>query len=739
MHLVIKGLRHLGPVLAVLLISLSSIASAAPPSIEGNPAIGWDGQYVVGRWTPVTVTVSVTEAQPVQLTASALDPDGNRVLFHSKEVKLEPGQHRLTTVVKVGRLDGEISVRVNDGKEIRGVPGKSDWLTVPLKPSTRLIATVGKPLGFEWSDENDPAKSNGKSKVATVILEELPSESAAYNTLSALVLAGTIPSLPPEQVSAIKEWVSTGGRLILSLRQDVAAAKEAIATFGQWFPISVADNPATVREFGGLESFAGKSVRVPHQSALAIPSLQSENAEILAASRTDAFMLEAPYGMGSVTVLALDLTTAPLSEWKALPAFCQKLTSLRTVADIQERTAPKSTQLSSTGINDLATQLFAIQDDFASVHRLTPWFVMGLLVGLLILVGPVDYLIVQHLLKRPYSTWVTFPAMLLIVTLLASVLAAKSNGTQTRVNQLDILNYDMESSTAVTRHLTTVYSPTTSQHSIEVHPVSLSKASETKPPSSLSWYGVPESNFGGMLREGGFERGADYEQTLDGGLKGLPTIQWGSKAIEATSVQTASDLVACDLRASTTGRLTGTITHRFATPIEDWMIVYRNVVYRQLKKKDDEHSIPLPPNQLWRVDQPSVYSRELRPFLTGIITIATPRFGESHAIDTSTKHTAYDTLSLDPFYFIRILTFHEQIGGTRYTGLTNQLLEEEDCSTLLRLGRAIVFGRFSQPLADIQLDNSSITADRQNGFVRIVLPVTRSKEVAKQLQRLVDP
>ena len=701
--------------------------------------MGWDGHYVVGRWTPITVTVSVTESQPVQIAASAVDPDGNRVVFLSKELTLEPGNHRLTAVLKVGRLDGEIGVRVNNGPEIRSLAGKSDWLKAPLKPSTRLVATVGKPLGFEGANDGDSSKPGEKSQFAEVNVEDLPAEPAAYGSLFSLVLVGSTKSLKPEQAKAIQDWVSVGGRLILSLPQDVTAAKDAVSPFGPWLPISIADSPATVREFGGLESFAGKNTRVPFQSSLTIPSLQSESAEILAASRTDAFLIEAPYGLGSVTVLALDLTTAPLSDWKALPAFCRQLTGPRTVADFQERTAPKNTQLSSTGITDLATQLYGIQDHFEAVHRFTPWFIMALLVGLLVIAGPVDYLIVQQVLKRPYSTWVTFPILILAGTSLASALAAKSNGTANRLNQIDIVNYDLESSKAITRHFATFYSPTTSRHSVEIDSLPLSTSTSSKPVASLSWYGVPESNFGGMLREGGLERGADYEQTTDGDLKDLPIIQWGSKAIEGTSTQTIPDLVTCDLRASTTGRLTGTITHRFSAPIENWLVVYRNVVYRQLKKKDDEISLPLAPNQLFRVDQPSVYTRELRPYLTGLITIATPRFGQPHAIDTSMKYTAYDPLSLDPFQFIRILTFHNQIGGPKYTGLSNQMFEEEDCSNLLRLGRAIVFGRLAQPVANIQFDNTTMAADRQAGFVRLVLPVTRSKEVVKQLQRLVPP
>lgn len=727
--------------LMILTIGLVTPGVAGQPTIVGVPSVGWENEYIVGRWAPITVDVSIPDAQPVQLVATAVDPDGNRVQYFSKKETLDAGTHRLTAIVKPGLLDGEVSVRVNDGEVLRGTPGKVEWLRKPWNPSTRLVATAGfgALIGFGPPDEADLSKSSTKPRYVTVSPDKLPSNPAAYDALSVLTLFGSLDSIKQDQVEAIRFWVARGGHLVLSLRQDVAAAKESISKLGSWMPVTVADTPATVREFGGLELFAGKNVRMPQQSALTIPSLQSQTGEVLATSRTDAFLIEAPYGMGSVTVLALDLTAAPINQWSALPSFCQRLTSIRTVADIQDRSGPKSSQLSSTGITDLATQLHGIQDDFKAVHRRSPWFVMAMLAGLLIVVGPIDYLTGQRVLKQSYSTWITFPILILAGTTLAYALASSSNGVVNRVNQLDIVNYDVESSTMFSRHFATLYSPTTSRHSIELVPRALTASSESTTHAVLNWAGVPEVGFGGMLRESGFERGADYQRTEEGSLENLPIIQWGSKSIDATSTQVVDNLVTCDLRASTTGRLTGTITHRLATPIEDWMVVYRNVVYRHLKKRDDSTSVSLTPNQVWRVDQPSVYSRELRPFLTGIITIATPRFGESHAIDTTTKHTAYDSLSLDPFQFMRILTFHDQIGGTRYTGLTNQLLDEEDCSNLLRLGRAILFGRLSQPAASLQFDKSPMTADRQDGFIRIVLPVTRSKEVLKHLERVVDP
>ena len=378
-----------------------------------------------------------------------------------------------------------------------------------------------------------------------------------------------------------------------------------------------------------------------------------------------------------------------------------------------------------------------LKNTLSSIQRASPWFVMSLVLALLVVVGPLDYFVVHRILKKPHLTWVTFPVFVAISGLLASGLANTSNGSIRHANQLDIVNVDVTTARATGRHFVTLYSPTTSQSSVTVDALPLVKAPKDGPTTELAWQGVPESAFGGMLRETGLEQGATYQRQPEGQLTHLPVMQWSSKALVAECVQSVEGLADSDLRASATGRLTGTMTHRFSVPIEDWMLVYKNVVYRQLKKKDDPQSLPLLPNQVWRVEQPSVYSREIRPYLTGMITVATPRFGEPTVTDFSNRRTNYDPLSLDPANLVRILTFHDEAGGERYTGLTNLMLSNEDCSQLLKLGRAILFGRINHSVATIQQDQTSLTPDRQMSFVRMIFPVARSSEVIRQLPRVV--
>ncbi|WP_157605147.1 DUF4350 domain-containing protein [Schlesneria paludicola] len=707
----------------------------AEPVTVGTPDIGWDGNYTVGRWTPVKVPIHVPAATSVQLKLSAVDSDGNRVGFQVPAASLTAGDHLITGLIKVGRLNGEVGIQVNDGTEQRTAPGTADWLREPLRPSVRLIVTIGQPQGFVW--ESDSSLRGVEVRVADIKASALPTNPLAYDSISVLVIAGAA-ELSTAQAKAVRQWVAGGGRLIISLPQDASAARQSIQSLSDWLPVAVGEQPVVVREFAGLEAYAAKNLRIPHTTTLSIPSVRVETGEVLAASRSDAFLVRAPLGLGMVTVLALDLTKPPLVEWKALPSLCARIAGLGTTGESNEKAAAKGTQLSSTGITDLQTQLNAIQEHFEKVQRGSPWFTMTLMLALMIVLGPLDYLLVHRILKRPQLTWVTYPLLVIITAGSTAWLAVSWNGTARHANQLDIVNVDVATSTATGRHLVTVYSPVTSQSDVSVTPLPLVEGTNASNSTQLIWQGVPEANFGGMLRPMGIEQGAKYWQQSDGQLSELPVMQWSSKALVAQSVQSVPNLVECDLKSSATGRLIGTITHRFSSPIEDWMVVYKNVVYRHLKQKDDVATLPLPSKQVWRVEQPGVHSRELRPYLTGMITMATPRFGERTVTEVTHHQSTYDPLSLDPASVIRILTFHDEVGGERYTGLTNQLLGSEDCSHLMKMGRAILVGRLSQPVATIQQDQQALEPDRQATFIRLILPVAPASEVIRDLRRVVE-
>lgn len=765
---------------ASLIVGLSFVITGAASfaqALRSEPAtgqqvrVGWNGAYFVGRWTPVVVDVDIPDTgqlAPLRLLITAPDPDGHQVTFTSHSpTNFAPGKMRLRGFYKLGQfdfaksrsrhIDPDIDIRVDDSTSAKPI---LQWkatengviqIPPPLEPGTKLVVTIGEPRGFTNRSPVQAGKMDAVH-VAAASVEQLPVDALAYDGVSLLVLAGQA-RLSPEQSSALREWIARGGRVVLSLPPSLEDAGRFLEPLETWLPVKLANEPNIVREFSSLEAYAGRNLRVPFAGRLSVPRVRIEHGAVLAGSHDDALLVRTPYGLGSVTVLALDLTQPPLSQWEGISTLGQRLLSdVTSSEDPGDSKMAKQAQLSSTGVTDLATQLHSIQDNFAGVTRASPWFVMGLLVVLLIAIGPLDYLLVHRLLQRPRATWVTFPLWITLAAVLAEQTATLWNGTALRVNQFHLINVDADTGTYHSRLWTNLYSPVTKSLScINAAPI-ISTASVEEANKShhvIGWSGVPESAFGGMYRESGIEVGRSRYHPVNELLYELPLVQWSSKSLLSEGAGPRQNLIESDLTASGSGRLTGTLTHRLNGTLEDWFLVYGNRVYRQSKTRDDPSALPLATGRLWRVEQPNVFQRELRPFLTGQITVAT-RKDNSKYQDVSHRQAVYDPLSLDATSFVRMLTFHEEAGGTKYTGLSNRLLEEEDLSHLLKLGRAILFGRLngSASSLSIQQSNDGSTSpqpkldqtkpNRETTFVRLVFPVTKTSEAPRVLESL-DP
>lgn len=702
------------------------LATPVVQAEEPQLRIGWQsstardqqGSYVVGNWTEAAVDLDVAEQGSHQVRVTALDPDGNRVTFTSA-MDVATGRQTLRGYFKSGLFEPVQDVSVF------GPSGKLVWsssagpsvkrLAVPIDPGIRLIATVGNPAGFDWTDEKlTHADKSGTSRTVAVDVKDLPIESRAYDSISMLVVAGK-SVLTAVQADAVRDWVAAGGRLLISLPHDPKQAQSIVQPYAAWLPARVGNDPVTISEFGKLESYARKNVRIPFTGRMPISSVKITQGEVLAGSRDDALLVRAPYGIGSVTILALDATQTPLNKWTEISSLARRLTEVAETLNVGS-SSPRTSQLSSTGISDFSTQLHAVQEDFAGIDRASPWFVMGLLVALLLLIGPIDYLIIHRVLKRPRATWITFPIWIGLATLLAASLANSWNGTKTRINELNIVDIDVATSTCHQRLWTNVYSPATERQSVTIQ----SKIAPDNATQHTGWSGVAETAYGGMLRPANVQVGmAEYDIAEPTSLKDLPLLQWSSKALATEVHSPATGLVESTLQSNGIGQLSGTIMHRLPGTIEDWILVFGSRVYRHKKTREDITSLPLATKQILRVDQPNVFPRDLRAFLTGRTNVS------SQASDAANQFVSYDSMSRDPAEALRIMTFHNEVGGTKYTGLTNRLLEKEDLSHLLKLGRAVLFGRLDASVASVQMNGTDVAPNRESTFIRLVLPVTK--------------
>src|SRR5207244_11612599 len=76
-----------------------------------------------------------------------------------------------------------------------------------------------------------------------------------------------------------------------------------------------------------------------------------------------------------------------------------------------------------------------------SEERLVPFGWVAFFIFLyILLIGPGDYLFLKRVLKRMELTWITFPIIVVTVSLLAYYAAYLVKGKELRVNKVDIVD-----------------------------------------------------------------------------------------------------------------------------------------------------------------------------------------------------------------------------------------------------------------------------------------------------------
>lgn len=746
---IVNRRRH--PILAssfaawLLLFALSFAAAAEDLAPGSRVGIGWDGHVVLGRWNVAEIVWPNQAAATYRLDVTATDPDGNLATYKGEDIVSDAGIVHMSGRFQLGRPDGSITLQVfRDGSPWGDpydpmahnpfTPGPYGPVIKPHTQSELFLVTVGLPETQQQLF--DPAAPGRRTPIHLKSTAELPTDDLAFDSVAGLLLAG--PELVSEShAAAINRWVRRGGRLYLSVGLPPQEYRES-PLFKQ-LPLEMAAEPIPTRELTSLESYAGKTVRIlPPGLRLMIPKISARDGRVLAGGRGDVVLLRAPHGFGQVTLLGLDLTQSPLSVWNAgLGDLLRKMT------DGEESNQPASARgnrLGSIGMTDMASQLAAGLEHFESVRRASPWWVMGGLIGVMLLIGPLDYWLTSRICKRPLATWISFPILLAACAAASAWAAGSGNGDRFQFNQLDIVDLDSVSGAARSRHFVTLFSPEASSARVAIKP---NWAAWSEPKSAISrritsWTGLPEASFGGMYRSGSgilqFQQ-SDYQFDAGGDqATGLPVAQWSTATLQTQADGVGGELVESKLASSATGRLSGTVMHRLPGPLTDWFLTYAGRIYRLPVSEKADSVIPLEPNTLWRVEQPNVVQRELRGFLTRTRAREVAGKGNRVGGDLVLQQANYDPLRRDLKEILPALTFYAEIGGNTYTGLANDALAEQDLTPLLNLDRAILFGYLETQAADVTVVGEPDAAMSRTTLVRMLLPVDRAQQGIRDLQ-----
>ncbi|MBI3866184.1 MAG: hypothetical protein HY290_30255, partial [Planctomycetia bacterium] len=427
-----------------------------------------------------------------------------------------------------------------------------------------------------------------------------------------------------------------------------------------------------------------------------------------------------PCGFGRVTLVAVDLDSPPLAGWKALPRVLQRIAGGARAGATGTAVRKTNRQLTHVGVSDLATQLQQTHEDFPAVTRPSYWSVMGMILLYVAVIGPLDYLLVHRVLRRPELTWLTFAVQVAGAVALAAWTAGRVNGPGLAVNQFDLVDVDTASGTTRNNTWSSIYSPEHRRYSVAVEPAPAALPVKAGAPVEMAWLGVPENSVGGLYRTGAGGFGGRHYRFAPGAasLENLPVAHWSTKSVSATWIgELARPVVDSRLVSLGTGQLRGSLKLLLDEPLEDCVLVASGWAYTP--GTDDA---TLKPGAEWQL-RGGRGVRELKALLTGERQMRRMKGNIASGGEITTTIEPYDPLGRNRSQQVAMVTFHEATGGTGYTGLANAALRELELTDLMQLGRAVLVGRRAAPAARVIVDGVPVTPTGHETWMRIVLPV----------------
>src|SRR6516165_8771782 len=130
----------------------------------------------------------------------------------------------------------------------------------------------------------------------------------------------------------------------------------------------------------------------------------------------------------------------------------------------------------------------------------------------ILLIGPGDYFFLKKVLKRMELTWVTFPTIVVTVSLVAYYAAYLLKGNDLLVNKVDVVDIDQQSGAVRGHSWISLFSPQNRDYTIRTVPVPLDRDQQPAEPATsgevaqasagteiiTTWFSVPEEQFGAM-------------------------------------------------------------------------------------------------------------------------------------------------------------------------------------------------------------------------------------------------
>ncbi|MFO0843181.1 MAG: hypothetical protein U0797_12425 [Gemmataceae bacterium] len=494
----------------VALLLLAGLAPAqSPPTIEsvrvGLPT-GQGGCSRNGAWAPVAVTlrggkggnpqgayrvrVETTDLEEVAYQTSApvpaLSADTPRAVTAYTVPVGDGSAFRVTLEDAQGKAIQSLAPQPRDvGRDL--VVGQDDVLFFGVGGGLSGLKRAGERL--DKPDAKEPEPDQARRQFAlTDDVAALPDRWVGYDAVDVVVL-GTgkrdfVLRLAQEgeaaRREALVEWVRRGGQLVVSVGPNTQEVSSLLAKM-PLLDVRVAGGEMLANLPVISNQWSDRVNLAPLQQVQVAALKPGPAVNVLVREARKPVIVQSACGLGRVVLVAFDLDAPPFSTWDGQEAFWARLQKEvaptlpgRTrgkpgVADAA-RPAPRGGAPGQERY-DYRAELQRGLETFEEAPTISFGWVALFLLGYILLVGPLDYFILKKLFKRLELTWVTFPLMVLAVSVAAYCTAYAVKGDDLRFNKIDLVDVDQHGPGQVYgTSWVTLFSPRVASYTLGLQP-----------------------------------------------------------------------------------------------------------------------------------------------------------------------------------------------------------------------------------------------------------------------------
>ncbi len=677
----------------------------------GTIPVGIDGIYRAGQWTAIKRPATLVDRAAVQ----TLDGEGVKVVYEqpvtadSPWLYAVPGSTGVPLVIK-----DAAGIDVQRGKFV----GKS------IEPKMPWVVVFGDPLGVEDIGRNDLLGRESSVAVSRIRTgSDFPDQAMGLFGVDLLIMGpsgiAALRELTPQQGSALVTWVRRGGRVIISLGKDAKAIFAAAPWLHEIVSVNVNSNPIRL-DPAAIETFTSSQSPLSVLDATELPVIGGHTriAGRNSARQPARIAVEYNINFGRVTVVAPALDAAEFAKWPERSLLISRLCG--GLFESEQDVRRDNRAITSIGYDDIAGQIRAALDRFESRRRI-PFSVISLiLMALVAMIGPLDYLLVNRFFGRPLLGWISFPLSVLLISglLIAigrpEVSASNPNLGSAHVNRIEISDIDTTSDLPLGRgwswtHVSANdatkanFSPTLSADFYTPH---------SQHPLLSAPFGYSGSTFGGISIVGEDVRLPAYRVAMsltDGNefssqINSIPLAPGGSKGIVSRWTFTPQLAGISDLsRRRGSELLAGSVTNPLPVDVFNGALVFGEWVYLLPTRFRAGQSID---------NIETLRQKNFRWLLS-----------RREAIENSSRSEPWNVEMHDDFVRLsELLMFNSICGGRDYTGLTDRPLGDLDLSYILNQETAMLYGQIEKPTVEIDLPVQRDALSTVRVLLKVALP-----------------